>query len=102
VTTPFSFIASANCVLCERDSGVRRHRPRLNIDPALVEAAITPRTKAILPAHIFGYPAELDELEAIAERHGLAIVEDAAEAWAPAMGGPSAIHPSSPSTPTSR
>ena len=82
VTTPFSFIASANCALYEGAAPVFVDiDPRtLNIDPALVEAAITPRTKAILPAHIFGYPAELEELEAIAERHGLAIVEDAAEA----------------------
>ena len=82
VTTPFSFIASANCALYEDATPVFVDiDPRtLNIDPALVEAAITPRTKAILPAHIFGYPAELAELEAIAERHGLALVEDAAEA----------------------
>ena len=82
VTTPFSFVASANCVLYEGATPVFADiDPRtLNLDPAAVEAAITPRTKAILPVHIFGYPAELAELEAIAERHGLAIVEDACEA----------------------
>ena len=51
-----------------------------NLDPDAVEALITPRTRAILPVHIFGYPCELAPLQAIAERHGLAIVEDACEA----------------------
>ena len=82
VTTPFSFVASANCALYEGATPVFADidPDTLNLDPAAVEAAITPRTKAILPVHIFGYPAELAELEAIAERHGLAIVEDACEA----------------------
>jgi perosamine synthetase len=82
VTTPYSFVASANCALYEGASPVFADidPDTLNLDPAAVEAAITPRTKAILPVHIFGYPAELGELEAIAERHGLAIVEDACEA----------------------
>ena len=82
VTTPFSFVASANCALYEGARPVFADiDPRtLNLDPAAVEAAITPATKAILPVHIFGYPAELAELEALAARHGLAIVEDACEA----------------------
>ena len=82
VTTPFSFVASANCALYEGATPVFADidPDTLNVDPAAVEAAITPRTKAILPVHIFGYPAELAELEAIAERHGLALVEDACEA----------------------
>jgi dTDP-4-amino-4,6-dideoxygalactose transaminase len=82
VTTPYSFVASANCALYEGATPVFADidPDTLNLDPSAVEAAITPRTKAILPVHIFGYPAELAELEAIAERHGLAIVEDACEA----------------------
>ena len=82
LTTPFSFVASANCALYEGATPVFADidPDTLNLDPAAVEAAITPRTKAILPVHIFGYPAELAELEAIAERHGLALVEDACEA----------------------
>jgi perosamine synthetase len=82
ITTPFSFVASANCLLYEgavpvfADVDART----FNLDPEAVEAAVTPRTKAILAVHIFGYPAELAELEAIAERHGLAIIEDACEA----------------------
>ena len=52
----------------------------LNLDPAAVEAAITPRTTAIVAVDIFGYPSELDELQAIAERHGLALIDDSCEA----------------------
>jgi perosamine synthetase len=82
VTTPFSFVASANCILYEGATPVFADiDPRtLNLDPSAVEAAVTPRTKAILAVDIFGYPAEYTELEAIAERHGLKIVEDACEA----------------------
>ena len=82
VTTPFSFVASANCVLYEGAAPVFADvdARTLNLDPAAVEAAITPRTKAVLPVDIFGYPAELADLAAIAERHGLALVEDACQA----------------------
>ncbi|MGK5628336.1 DegT/DnrJ/EryC1/StrS family aminotransferase [Streptomyces sp. URMC 123] len=52
----------------------------LSLDPALVEAAVTPRTRAVMPVHLHGHPADLDPLLAIAERHGLAVVEDAAQA----------------------
>lgn len=51
-----------------------------NIDPERIEAAITPRTKAILPVHLYGLPADLDAVRAIAERHGLVVIEDAAQA----------------------
>jgi perosamine synthetase len=82
VTTPFSFVASANCVLYEGATPVFADvdPQTLNLDPAAVETAITPRTKAILAVDIFGYPAEYTELEAIAERHDLALIEDACEA----------------------
>jgi perosamine synthetase len=82
VTTPFSFVASANAVLYEGGSPVFADvDPRtLNLDPDAVADALTPRTKAILAVDIFGYPAELDELRALAERHGLALIEDACEA----------------------
>ena len=82
ITSPFSFVASANCVLYEGGEpvlvDVDDHT--FNLDPDAVEAAITDRTKAILAVDIFGYPAELAELQAIAERHGLALLEDACEA----------------------
>ena len=89
VTTPFSFVASANCVLYEGATPVFADidPTTLNLDPAAVEAAITPRTRAILAVHVFGYPAELRELEALADRHGLALVEDAAEALGAEYGG---------------
>jgi dTDP-4-amino-4,6-dideoxygalactose transaminase len=52
----------------------------LNIDPAAIEAAITPRTKAILPVHFAGRPADMDAISALAKRHGLFVIEDAAHA----------------------
>ncbi len=51
-----------------------------NIDPALIEAAITPRTKAIMPVHLYGQPADMDPVRAVAAKHGLKIVEDASQA----------------------
>jgi perosamine synthetase len=82
ITSPFSFVASANAVLYERATPVFAEIDpvTLNLDPEAAEAAITPRTKAILPVHIFGYPADMAAFEDIAERHGLALVEDACEA----------------------
>lgn len=82
ITPSFSFIASANCVLYERGKPVFVDIDLLtgNIDPAAVEAAITPRTKAILPVHAFGQPADMDPLLAIARRHGLYVIEDSCEA----------------------
>ena len=82
ITTPFSFVASANCILYEGASPVFADvgATTLNLDPGAVEAAITPRTRAILAVDVFGYPAELAELEAIAKRNGLALIEDACQA----------------------
>ncbi len=54
--------------------------PIYNIDPARIEAAITRRTKAIMPVHLYGHPADLDPILAVAAKHGLRVIEDAAQA----------------------
>ncbi len=82
ITTPLSFVASANAILYEGATPVfvDVDERTLNLSPDAVEAAITPRTKALLPVDLFGYPLEFDGFAGLAERHGLAIVEDACEA----------------------
>ena len=82
ITSPYSFVASANCALYEGATPVFADiDPRtLNLDHEAVEAAVTERTKAIVAVDIFGYPAEYDELRAICDRHGLALVADSCEA----------------------
>jgi perosamine synthetase len=82
ITSPYSFAASANCFVYEGGIPVFADVDpvTLNLDPDAVEAAVTSRTKAIVAVDIFGYPCELDELRAIAERHGLALIQDSCEA----------------------
>jgi perosamine synthetase len=82
ITSPVSFAASANCFIFEGATPVFADvdRRTWNMDPAAVEAAVTERTKAVVAVDMFGYPCELDEIRAICERHGLALIEDAAEA----------------------
>jgi perosamine synthetase len=82
ITPSFSFIASANCVLYERATPVFVDIDPLtgNMDPALVEAAISQRTKAIIVVHAFGQPADIDPILAIARKHHLVVIEDACEA----------------------
>ena len=82
ITSPYSFAASANCFLYEGGVPVFADiDPRtLNLNPAAVEAAITERTRAIVAVDIYGFPCELDELRAIADRRGLALIDDACEA----------------------
>jgi perosamine synthetase len=82
ITTAFSFVASANVVVFQgaRPVFVDVDPTTLNIVPDLVERAITARTKAILPVHVFGQPADMDPLLELARRHGLTVIEDACEA----------------------
>jgi perosamine synthetase len=82
LTSPFSFVASANCLLYEGAKPVfcDVEPETLNLDPAAAAAALGERTSGLLPVHIFGYPAAMPELEAIASSRGLGILEDACEA----------------------
>jgi perosamine synthetase len=81
IVPSFAFVAVANAVLQVRATPVFAEIDpvTLNLDPSSVEQAVTPRTRAILVVHTFGLPAEVDALEAIARRHGLALIEDACE-----------------------
>jgi len=82
LTSPFSFVASANCLLYEGAKPVfcDVDPETLNLDPEAAAAALGGRTAGILPVHIFGFPAALPALEALATERGLGILEDACEA----------------------
>ena len=82
VTSPFTFIASVNTILFTGATPVFADidEGSFNIDPKAIEAAITPRTKALMPVHLYGQPCDMDEITALARKHGLAIIEDAAQA----------------------
>jgi perosamine synthetase len=82
VTSPYSFVASANCAVYEGATPVFADiDPRtLNLRPAAVEAAITDRTRAVVAVDIYGYPCELDELRTVCDARGVALIQDACEA----------------------
>jgi perosamine synthetase len=82
ITSPYSFVASANCAIYEGATPVFADiDPRtLNLDPAAVEAAITPRTRAIVAVDIYGYPCELGPLQEICDHRGITLIDDACEA----------------------
>jgi len=82
ITSPFTFIASANSVLFTdaRPVFVDIDPKTFNIDPAQIEDAITPKTKAILPIHLYGYVCDMEAIMDIAERHNLLVIEDACQA----------------------
>lgn len=83
ITTPFTFIATAEVVvlLGAKPVYVDIDPVTCNIAPELIEAKITPRTRAIIPVSLYGQPADMDEINAIAERHGLAVIEDGAQSF---------------------
>ena len=82
ITTPFSFIATAGAIayVGAKPVFVDIDPVTYNLNPALLEAAITPDTRAIMPVHLFGLPADMDPIVATARAHDLVIIEDAAQA----------------------
>jgi dTDP-4-amino-4,6-dideoxygalactose transaminase len=89
ITVPFTFIASANSILYTgaRPVFVDIDERDFTMDPAQIEAAVTARTRAIMPVSLYGQPADLPAIAEIADRHGLAVVEDAAQAHGAAVDG---------------
>jgi len=89
IVPSFSFAATANAVRLVGATPVFAdiEPGSFNLDPAGVEAAITPRTVGIMPVHLYGHPAAMDKIMAIADKHGLVVVEDAAQAHAAALNG---------------
>ena len=83
ITTPFTFAATAETIVLAgaRPVYVDIRPGDCNIDPALIEAAITPATRAIMPVSLYGQAADMDEINAIAARHGLTVIEDAAQSF---------------------
>lgn len=100
ITTPFSFVATSNALLWNGLTPVFADidPTTCNLDPDAVEAAITPRTAAILPVHCFGQPCDVRRLQAIADRHGLPILYDAAHAFGVRQGGESILRQGTLST----
>jgi len=89
IVPSFTFAATANAVALTGARPVFADiEPRyFCLDPGAVEAAVTPQTAAILPVHLYGHPADMDRLGAVAARHGLALFEDAAQAHGASLGG---------------
>ena len=82
ITTPFTFVATVAAIgyTNAKPVFVDIHRRSFTMDPNLIEAKITPRTKAIIPVHLYGQPADMDSIMAIAKKHNLIVIEDAAQA----------------------
>ncbi len=83
ITTPFTFIATAEVIAVLKAVPVFVDvRPdTFNIDPSKIEQKITPKTKALIPVHLFGHPADMDPIMEIAGKHGLRVIEDCAQAF---------------------
>jgi dTDP-4-amino-4,6-dideoxygalactose transaminase len=91
ITTPFSYVATTSSLLWERCTPVFAdiHPKSLAIDPATIEALITPNTTAIMATHVYGYPCDVDALADIATRHGLKLIYDGAHAFGVTVNGKS-------------
>lgn len=83
ITTPFSFVATTHSLWWNKITPVfvDIEPEYLNLDPNKIEAAITPRTTAIMPVHVYGNPCKMDEIQKIADKHGLKVIYDAAHAF---------------------
>lgn len=83
ITTPYSFVATAHSLLWNgiKPVFVDVDAATLNLDPNLIEAAITPQTTAIMPVHCYGHPCDVDRIERIADTYGLRVIYDAAHAF---------------------
>lgn len=83
ITTPFSFVATTHSLWWNKITPVfvDIEPEYLNLDPEKIEAAITPRTTAIMPVHVYGNPCRMDEIQRIADKHGLKVIYDAAHAF---------------------
>jgi len=82
ITTPFTFIATVNAILFvgAKPVFVDIEEETFNINPGSIEAAVTPRTRSIMPVHLYGYPCDMDKVMEIARQHNLQVIEDAAQA----------------------
>lgn len=89
ITTPFTFVATASTItLCGAKPVFVDIDPKTyNLDPERVEAAITPKTRAIVPVHLYGQPAHLEPIAELCRKHGLRLVEDAAQSFGAEYGG---------------
>jgi dTDP-4-amino-4,6-dideoxygalactose transaminase len=89
ITTPFTFIATAEaiCYMGAKPVYVDVDPHTFNIDPAKIEAAITPKTKAVIPVHIFGQPADMGPIADICKKHNLLLIEDCAQSFGAAING---------------
>lgn len=83
ITTPFTYVATTSAILWERCTPkfIDIEVENFTIDPSKIEDAITEKTKAIMPVHVFGYPCQIDKIEAIAKRHNIKVIYDAAHAF---------------------
>ncbi|WP_085647543.1 MULTISPECIES: DegT/DnrJ/EryC1/StrS aminotransferase family protein [unclassified Pseudomonas] len=83
ITTPFSYVATTSSIVWENCTPIMVDicQDTLNIDPAKIEQAITPRTTAILATHVFGNPCDVEAIDAVAKKHGLKVIYDAAHAF---------------------
>ena len=88
ITSPFTFIATAEaiCYAGATPVFVDIDPHTFNIDPALIEAAITPRTKAVIPVHLFGQPANMEAISLLCDKHRLVLIEDCAQSFGAAAG----------------